>query len=294
MSEVYKNLFQLSTQVKLLGKYETKNNKCNFTLIDTSISLKKHFKIEAVSIENTTFNQLLKNEKLKKLHELLLKIEGLIAERKPLLRIQLEFEQEKWHYMLIDYLPDNFFVCSLYDITREYRYLEEFENFFKLIPDLFCVLDDKAVFVKVNPMWEKIMGYKEKDLVGKTFFELTHPDEYEETYVNWESFKNQTALNSFTIRYKSKDKQYRYLDWKIYRYQNKYYAGARDVTRTVEKNTRLEKLAEFSNDLFLTVGSRPDIKTIIENLLWLSNSKFCFVNIYNQQSGSYITRYVVG
>ncbi|MCA1917200.1 PAS domain S-box protein [Methanospirillum hungatei] len=43
------------------------------------------------------------------------------------------------------------------------------DRFFTSAPDLLCITNTKGEFVRVNPEWERVLGYSIGDLEGKIF-----------------------------------------------------------------------------------------------------------------------------
>ena len=90
----------------------------------------------------------------------------------------------------------------------------ELERFFAQSNVLLAVADSHGIFRKVNPVWEKILGFPAEDLLSRPFIEFVHPSDFADTRVELEKLREpghqtQNLLN----RYRCKDGSYRWLQW---------------------------------------------------------------------------------
>ncbi len=58
---------------------------------------------------------------------------------------------------------------------------EELDQFFSVTLDLLCIANTDGYFLRLNPAWERILGYTHEELMTKQFFDLVHPDDLERT-----------------------------------------------------------------------------------------------------------------
>jgi len=59
---------------------------------------------------------------------------------------------------------------------------EQYAEIFHMSMDLICIADiNTARFIKINPAFARTLGYTEKELLNRTFFEFIHPDDIEST-----------------------------------------------------------------------------------------------------------------
>jgi len=120
------------------------------------------------------------------------------------------------------------------DISKRKRAYEELSAIFYLSPDLLCVFDGEH-FDKVNPSWEKQMGWKPKDLLSKSFMDIIHRDDVESTK-NALARLDERDVVYFENRCRKKNGQYRWLSWSASRWlRGGTYGVARDITDYKEK-----------------------------------------------------------
>ena len=126
---------------------------------------------------------------------------------------------------------------------------EELDIFFTSALDLLCIADTEGYFRKLNPEWERALGYPLDELVGRKFLDLIHPDDLESTLQAIATLSDQNPLLSFTNRYLHKDGTYRWLEWRSYPVGKKIYAAARDITERMKIES---DLAEKTEELITT------------------------------------------
>lgn len=101
------------------------------------------------------------------------------------------------------------------DITKEKRAEEEIQTMYETTVDLMCVADlATATFTRVNPAFEKVLGYAEEELLSRPFLEFVHPDDLAQTIaVMEEKLAKGEDLLFFENRYRTKSGDYVWLEW---------------------------------------------------------------------------------
>lgn len=130
------------------------------------------------------------------------------------------------------------------DITEQKRAEEERDRFFRLSPDLLCIVDFDGYFKRVNPAFEKILSYTAEELLSKSFLDFVHPDDQAATLEEWQKLGCDTPIVNFENRYRCQDGSYKWLSWKSLRLEEEgiVHAIARDITKRKEtKATLLER-----------------------------------------------------
>jgi len=117
----------------------------------------------------------------------------------------------------------------------------EVELFFRSGLDLFCIADTDGYFRRLNPEWERALGYSIDELEGKRFLDLVHPDDVEATMNAIGELAGQREVHNFTNRYLCKDGSYRWIEWRALLAGTLIYAAARDIT---EQRAAIHSLAE--------------------------------------------------
>jgi|GEM_PF-193654 len=118
---------------------------------------------------------------------------------------------------------------------------EQLEQFFKANLDLLCIADTDGSFHRLNPEWEHTLGYTLDELEGKKFLDFVHPEDLDSTIAAISELAAQKEILNFVNRYRRKDGEYRWIEWRSVPAGGMIYAAARDITArklTEEANKR--------------------------------------------------------
>ena len=107
---------------------------------------------------------------------------------------------------------------------------QELENFFNVTLDLLCIADSSGKFIKVNKAWENTLGYSVEELQRKSFLDFIHPEDNEVSTLALQQLNEQKPVFNFTNRFRNKEGNYRFIEWRSAPVGNMLYAAARDVT----------------------------------------------------------------
>jgi len=132
--------------------------------------------------------------------------------------------------------------------------LKEYEYFFNNSHDLVCIANFKGYFEILNPNFQKVLGYTEKELLEVPFIDFVHPDDKELTRKIMDKLVLGIEAFNFINRFRKKDGSYVWFDWNSTPdiSKGKMYAAARDIT---EKKKAEEQLLEKASLLQATFDS---------------------------------------
>lgn len=130
---------------------------------------------------------------------------------------------------------------------------KDYQNFFNLSQEMLCIASYDGYFQRLNPAWEKNLGYSREELLAQPFIEFVHPDDKAFTVVSAEALTRGENTVGFENRYRCKDGSYKWLLWNATpdEIQNKIYAVASDITedkKAEEERARLIAILEASTD----------------------------------------------
>jgi len=133
----------------------------------------------------------------------------------------------------------------------------ELDSFFRFSLDLFCIAGMDGYFKRVNPAFEKTLGYTNEEILATPFLDLIHPDDHTATLAELEKLTLGKPTINFENRHRCKNGSYRWLAWTTTPIspQGLLYAVGRDVTEQKqieaalrESQARYKLIAEGSND----------------------------------------------
>ena len=101
-----------------------------------------------------------------------------------------------------------------------------------------------GIIAAVNPGWEWMLGWSERDLLGHSLLNLIHPDDLEHTIAGAKGLSEGEPLARFENRYRHRDGSYRSISWTAVPGDGFINAVGRDVTAEKEKALALRETEE--------------------------------------------------
>ncbi len=141
--------------------------------------------------------------------------------------------------------------CISTDITDRIKAEEELNKIFTLSEDLICIVTLKGKILKVNPAFERALGYKQVEFLEKTLFDFMYQADVERT-VN--TVKDKLEHNETTIslenRYRCKDGSFKWFSWISQPLYDKgiAFSIARDITSSKFNEKELIKAKEKAEE----------------------------------------------
>ncbi len=152
------------------------------------------------------------------------------------------------------------------EVLERRRTEEERDRFFTMALDLLCVVDLKGHFKRVNPAWERVLGFTAEELLSKPFIEFVHPEDRPATLAEVQKLFKGIDTIHFENRYVCKNGSYRRLAWSCpppLQGQSVVSAVARDITerrRIEQMHLHFRALFESLPGLYLVLT--PDLKIV--------------------------------
>jgi PAS domain S-box-containing protein len=151
--------------------------------------------------------------------------------------------------------PEGLQASFLRDITDRKKTEEAFiakTEPFNYSLDLFYIADMDGYFRRLNPIWEKTLGYSPKELEGERFSDFIHSDDIETTMKAMEALKNQNEVLNFVNRYRAKDGNYHWIEWRAFPEGEIIYATGHDISKRKETEDALKQSEEKHRTILQT------------------------------------------
>lgn len=123
---------------------------------------------------------------------------------------------------------------------------EETERIFNSSIDMLGSATFDGYFVRLNPAWERILGYTKDELMAEPFVSFVHPDDAEMTSREAAKIAEGVGTLSFENRYRCKDGSYRWVSWNTAPdYElNLIHFVARDITAAKQAQQQVQLYAD--------------------------------------------------
>jgi PAS domain S-box-containing protein len=146
----------------------------------------------------------------------------------------------------IDPVLGHITIINSRDITERRRAQEQLDHFFEVSVDLLCFAGFDGYFKRINPAWEKVLGYSEEELLARPFVELIHPDDRKRTMKEFRQNLAGQKTKSFENRYLCRDGSYKWLLWNstAIKDEQMIYGVAHDITERKQTENALRESQE--------------------------------------------------
>jgi PAS domain S-box-containing protein len=134
------------------------------------------------------------------------------------------------------------------------------DRFFELSIDMLAIANFDGYFVRLNPAWEKVLGYTPAALMAQPYLDFIHPDDLASTIAAASNLDAGEVVFSFENRYRCQDGSYRWLLWNAMPYVRGrlLYAIAHDITERKQAEALLQaserKFSAIFNQTFELLG----------------------------------------
>jgi PAS domain S-box-containing protein len=138
------------------------------------------------------------------------------------------------------------------------------DRFFDTSIDMLCFLDFTGYFKRLNPAWERTLGFTREELMSRPFIEFVHPDDRERTLKQNASVRQGGQALQFENRYMCKDGTFRWLLWNAApdSAEKVIYSVARDITERKRAEEEREQLVRELQSALAEVNSLREILPI--------------------------------
>jgi PAS domain S-box-containing protein len=149
-----------------------------------------------------------------------------------------------------------------------------YELFFDLSPDLFCIAGFDGFFKRINPAVVKTLGYTEEELFSRPINDFVHPEDQLTTAQVREQLHRSNPLYHFENRYLTKSGEIVWLYWTSMPIEEDQvvFAIAKNIThkkrQDSDRNTLLAQLTQVNEALKrFSYMTSHDLRTPVNNLI---------------------------
>ncbi|MBF0343906.1 MAG: PAS domain S-box protein [Nitrospirae bacterium] len=163
------------------------------------------------------------------------------------------------------------------EVEERTKIEKELTDIFNLSLDIICIADLSYYFKKINPAFEKILGFTKEELLSRPFIEFIHPDDRDASIKEMIRLSQGMALTHFANRYLCKDGSYKYIEWAASPISDEgiTYAIGRDVTKHRELEAQNKMILRTSIDSFIVVDPKGRLLDV--------NDSFCKMTGYSRE-----------
>ncbi|MGB8832040.1 MAG: response regulator [Candidatus Sulfotelmatobacter sp.] len=128
------------------------------------------------------------------------------------------------------------FVCVGWILTiflgSLYSQLETGNRFMELSLDMQCTIGFDGIFRRLNPSWQRVLGFTSAELAARPRTDFIHPEDQARTSAEFARIQQGESAVAFENRYRCKNGEYKWLLWNAVSVPEKQliFAVARDIT----------------------------------------------------------------
>lgn len=197
--------------------------------------------------------------------------------------------REYWFTATLSPLTKDSALLVARDITKKkqteselFEKSKELDRYFTSSLDLLCIADTDGYFRRLNPEWERILGYTMEELFERKFLDFIHKDDLESTIEAINTLSDQKEILNFVNRFRCKDGTYRWLEWRSYPEGKLIYAVARDITESINTKKALQESEEKMQSIFRVAPT--GIGMVTRNRIILDvNKRICEMTGYKRE-----------
>jgi PAS domain S-box-containing protein len=154
-----------------------------------------------------------------------------------------------------------FFIRNITEQKKTEEKLKEYQYFFNNSHDLIAITNETH-FEIINPNFQRVLGYSEKELLDEPFLNFIHPDDIDATIYELKKLNAGAETNNFTNRYRKKNGDYLLFEWNVSPdpITGKLYASARDITDRNKAEEELKNSEHFLNSILENIPAMIFVK----------------------------------
>lgn len=156
----------------------------------------------------------------------------------------------------------------------------DYQLFFEQSFDLFIIADHQGKILSINNQWQNTLGYSQNEIEGKNFIDFVHPDDITPTIQKFTEIRKTRSDEGFVNRYRTKEGEYRFLEWKAFAAGEHFYSSARDITlrRMLEsEKEHFSRFFDLAKDLLIIAdqsGKALCVNPVVKEMLGYTQEEY--------------------
>ncbi len=133
------------------------------------------------------------------------------------------------------------------NITDDLRMEDQLTQLWDNAVDLLCIAGTNGYFQKLNPAWNKCLGWSAEELMSRPWLDFVHPDDINNTIEEGTKLFQREIIVGFENRYRCQDGSYRWLSWHAFprKLDGGSYCITRDITESKQAELALRQERDF-------------------------------------------------
>lgn len=156
-------------------------------------------------------------------------------------------------------------ILSLLTVEIEHqKIIDQYHKFFELSGDMFCIGDLDWNFWKTNSSFLELLGYTEKEVIGRSFYEYVHIEDKDKLGYISQRLLIQEEVEEFELRFRKSSGEYVWVAWSVsYSFDHHLlFAAGRDVSDTKlaeEIHYELDEIVEHASEVIFKLDQEGRI-----------------------------------
>lgn len=143
-------------------------------------------------------------------------------------------------------------ICKWMTANERDHQLKKYKHLFDISDDMIGIFSLSGKFLKLNPAFSEVLGWKTEDLLNQDFFHYLYEEDWIKTMEAMKSLNEGKPIRNFTNRYHTKHEGLKWIEWTAMPEPeaNLLYVIARDVTELITNEISLKQSQQKFKNLF--------------------------------------------
>jgi PAS domain S-box-containing protein len=145
-----------------------------------------------------------------------------------------------------------------------------YEKFFRLAPDMLCILGFDGYFRDVNASFQRNLGYNKKELLGSALIHFVSDEARQNAYTTFVELKNGKTSDGFETAFKCKNGTVKSLAWRcvILEEEQLIYAVAQDITPVKDTESLYKKQTANLQELIINTNEGLQYAKLLQEAIF--------------------------